>query len=107
MAIPHRAIAAAPWKKAAVSRALEELQMASAHPPGAGPEAISLFRAHVVTIVAAARDLEISKLADRLIVRAEDLFIHARTKPESHYRRRLFTAYKDLGDGLRKLGLVD
>jgi hypothetical protein len=94
------------WKKTAVSRALEELKMASANPPGAGPEAIGLFRGHVVTIVAAARDLEISKLADRLIVRAEDLFIHARTKPESHYRRRLFTAYNELRLALEARGLI-
>src|SRR5688572_24668524 len=100
MAIPNRAMAAAPWKKAAVSRALEELKMASAHSPDAARESISIFSANVETIVAAARDLEISKLADRLIVLAEDLFIHARTKPESHYRRRLFSAYKELGDAL-------
>jgi hypothetical protein len=94
------------WKRAAISRALEELKMATANPPGAGPEASNFFRGHVQTIVTAVRDPEIIKLAERLIVRAEDLFIHARTKPESHYRRRLFSAFKDLTGALEKLGLV-
>ena len=95
------------WKRTAVSKALEGLKAASANAAGAGPDAVTQFRGHVLTIVSAAKDPFVKQLAEHLVSCAELLFVGPPTKPESDYRRRLFKAYDALREALKSRGLCD
>jgi hypothetical protein len=100
-------MASASWKKAVVKRSLKALAGCCASRAGAGRPAVLLFGCHLASITSAADDDEVKRLADRVLLVAEGLFLKPPDQLESQQRLTLLAAREDLCGCLKSLDLVD
>jgi hypothetical protein len=100
-------MAAEPWKKKVVTRAMIELEKDCANAAGAGAGAVLMLNCHLASITSTVKNDEVTRLADSVLASAEALFLGPSGEGESDLRRTLFAARAELSRYLSSLDLVE
>jgi hypothetical protein len=100
-------MAAEPWKKKVVTRAMIELEKDCANPAGAGAGAVLMLNCHLASIISTVKNDEVTRLADAVLVNAEALFIGPSQKLQTDLRQNLSAARAELSRCLKLLDLVE